>query len=310
MSSGEPVLLVTGITGHSGRYFLQELVRTGYAGNIRCIVRSSSNTAALDESGLNVESLVGDLNDTQFLARAMVGVDTLLHIAGIHYSVNVIHAAVEANVTRAILVHTTGIYSKHKSAAEEYVDIERAVSSATANAPIAVVYLRPTMIYGYANDRNMAVFIRLVDRLRFVPVVAHGASLLQPVHGSDLGRAYYAVLMHPDLPRGDYVLSGDQPISMLEMFRSISENLGKRTTFISVPLGLGVFLARCLRVLTSGGLDFVERVQRMGEDRSFPHEDAREAFGYDPMKFSAGLSEEIAEYRRLRRRGPRVPAGR
>lgn len=292
------MLLVTGITGHSGRYFLQELIDNKYEGTIRCIVRETSDTSMLDNSGLKVEKVVGELTDQEFVNRAMVGVDEVMHIASIFYSVNIIKAAVKNNVKRAIFVHTTGIYSKYKSASEEYQNIELTIQDTikNSNSNIHFIYLRPTMIYGYLNDRNMIVFIKMVDKLRVFPVISNGKNLLQPVNGRDLGKAYYQLLMKKEITKGDYILSGEKPISMLEMFKLISNNLNKKTTFISIPLGLGVFMARCLKLITFGKVDYVERVQRMGEDRNFPHDVAERDFGYKPMLFSEGLKIEIKDY--------------
>lgn len=292
------MLLITGITGHSGRYFLQELINNKYEGNIRVIVRKTSNTSLLDDSGLNIEKLVGDLRDRDFVDKAMSGVDTVIHIASIFHSVELMKAAVKNNVKRAILVHTTGVYSKYKSASQEYKSIEKSIASIIneSNSHIGLVYLRPTMIYGYLNDRNMVVFIKLVDKFRIFPVINHGKNLLQPVNGRDLGRAYFQILSKPDIQRGDYILSGEKPMTMLEMFRQISSFLGKKTVFISVPLGLGVFMARCLKLCTFGKVDYIEKVQRMGEDRNFPHDAATNEFGYNPMPFEEGLRIEVEQY--------------
>ncbi|WP_099252851.1 SDR family oxidoreductase [Thermoanaerobacterium thermosaccharolyticum] len=292
------MLLVTGITGHSGKYFLKELIKNKYEGPIRCIVRETSDTSLIDSSGLNIEKVVGNLNDQEFIDKAMAGVDTVIHIASIFYSVNIIKAAVKYNVKRAILVHTTGIYSKYKSASKEYKEIEQTIDKIIkqSNSSIGLIYLRPTMIYGYINDKNMIVFIKMVDKLRLFPVIDHGKNLLQPVNGRDLGKAYYQVLTSSNIMNGDYILSGEKPISMLEMFNLISKNLNKRTVFFSVPLGLGVFLARCLKVCTFGKVDYIEKVQRMGEDRSFPHDAAERDFGYKPMPFEEGLKIEVQEY--------------
>ncbi|KXH86912.1 nucleoside-diphosphate sugar epimerase [Sporosarcina sp. HYO08] len=164
------------------------------------------------------------------------------------------------------------------------------------NSTIGLIYLRPTMIYGYINDSNMIVFIKMVDRLRLFPIIDQGKNLLQPVNGRDLGKAYYQVLKKSNIVSGDYILSGESPISMKELFRLISQILGKNTTFISIPLALGVFMARFLKVITLGKVDYIERVQRMGEDRSFPHESAAKDFGYRPMSLSEGLKIEIKEY--------------
>jgi len=292
------MLLVTGITGHSGRYFLRELVANGLEDSLKCVVRETSDISLLDASGLSIEMIVGDLGDQSLMDKAMVGVDTVVHIGSIFYSTTVMKAAAKSNVKRVILVHTTGIYSKYKSASGEYRNIERTIGRIVerSDTKIGTIYLRPTMIYGYPNDRNMIKFIKMVDKLRFLPVIDHGKSLIQPVNGRDLGRAYYQVLDKSNIMDGDYILSGEKPVTMLEMFKLISENLGRKTTFISVPLGLGMFMARCLKITTLGRIDYVERVERMAEDRSFSHEVASADFNYAPMPFAEGLRIEIEQY--------------
>jgi len=292
------MILVTGITGYSGSYFLKELINNKFEGVLRCIVRETSDTSLLDSSGLNIEKFVGDLNDQVLMDNAMVGVDTVVHIGSIFYSMTVIKAAVKNNVRRAIFVHTTGIYSKYKSASEEYKNIELSILKIIeqSKSRIGLIYLRPTMIYGYINDKNMIVFIKMVDKLRLLPVINHGKNLLQPVNGRDLGKAYFQILSQPNIMSGDYILSGEKPIKMIEMFTLISNNLNKKTTFISVPLKLGEFMARCLKICTFGKVDYIERVQRMGEDRNFSHEEASKDFNYKPMPFSDGLKIEVEEY--------------
>ena len=292
------MLLITGITGHSGRYFLQELINNKYDGPIRCIVRSTSDTSMLDNSGLNIDKAVGELTDQEFLDKAMVGVEEIIHVASIFYSTKVIEAAVKNNIRRAIFVHTTGIYSKYKSASEEYQNIERTIKQTIENSKsdIQLIYLRPTMIYGYLNDRNMVIFIKMVDRFRILPIIANGRNLLQPVNGRDLGKAYYQVLLKKEIVDGDYILSGDKPISMIEVFELISYYLNKRTFFFSIPLCLGVFMGRLLKLITLNRVDYIERIQRMGEDRNFPHDAAKTDFMYSPMPFEDGLKMVIEEY--------------
>lgn len=292
------MLLVTGITGHSGKYFMQELINHKYEDIIRCVVRSSSDTSLLDNCALKIEKVVGDLTDQEFMDGCMKDIDTVMHIGAIFYSIQVMKAAVKNNVKRAILVHTTGVYSKYKSASEEYMNIEsevRTIIKDNASA-IGLTILRPTMIYGTVNDKNMVIFIKMVDKLRLFPVIDRGKSLLQPVNGRDLGKAYYQVLAKSEIMNGDYILSGGKPIMMLDMFKLISNNLGKKTVFVNVPLGFGEFSARILKAVTFGKVDYIEKVQRMGEDRSYPHDDATIDFGYDPMPFEEGLRLEVEQY--------------
>ena len=55
--------------------------------------------------------------------------DVIFHIVNIRKSINIINAAIKNNVKWVILVHTTGIYSKYKSASKEYIDIENKISN-------------------------------------------------------------------------------------------------------------------------------------------------------------------------------------
>jgi uncharacterized protein YbjT (DUF2867 family) len=293
------MLLVTGITGHTGRYFLQELIDHKYEGPIRCIVRETSDTSMLDNSGLNIEKVYGDLNDKEFIRKVMSGVDNIMHIYNIHHSPMIVQAAIENYVKRAILVHTTGIYSNFKYASQGYKDVEKKVIEMTAdpNCPTKVTILRPTMIYGDLCDSNMSKFIRMIDRLRIMPVINGGKSLIQPVNARDLGKAFYTVLMSPEKTAEiAYDLSGEKPLQMIEVFKMISDSLNKKTAFVSVPMGFGVFLAKVAKVFSLGKVDYVERVQRMGEDRSYPHAEAKKDFNYNPMSFEEGIQIEVNQY--------------
>lgn len=291
------MLLVTGITGHTGKYFLQELIHHKYDGEIRCIVREKSDTSLLDNSGLKIEKVIGDLNNKEFIDACMKDVDTVFHIVNIRYSLNIVEAAIKNNVKRAILVHTTGIYSKFRIASEEYKIIESKLQEIIQNKKIKVTILRPTMIYGDLCDHNMSKFIKMIDRFRVFPVINHGKGLIQPVNARDLGKAYYSVLMMKnDNVKQEYILSGEKPITMMDAFKLINDNLDKKTIFISFPLWFGVLLARILKLLSFGRVDYIEKVQRMSEDRSFSHEKAKKDFGYNPESFEIGIAREVKQY--------------
>jgi nucleoside-diphosphate-sugar epimerase len=294
------LLLVTGITGHSGRYFLQELIKNKYEGTIRCIIRETSNTSMLDNSGLKIEKVVGNLDDQEVLDKAMSGVDTVMHIFNIHHSQMIVQSAIKNNVKRAILVHTTGIYSNFKNASQEYKEIEEKIMEVVknGNCKTSITILRPTMIYGDLCDHNISKFIKMVDKLPIIPVINKGNSLLQPVNARDLGKVYYTVLMtYPNsIELKAYDLSGEKPIKMIDVIKLISHELNKKTIFLSFPLELSVFVTKILKVITNGKIDFIEKIQRMGENRDYSHEDATNDFGYNPMPFEDGVEIEVKEY--------------
>lgn len=292
------MLLVTGITGHIGKYFLKENIKNKFQGPIRCIFRENSSTSMTDNSELNLEKVIGYLEDQEFMNQTMIGINTVVHIVSIFYSVTVMRAATKNNVKRAILAHTTGIYSKYKSALEEYKVIEQNIDMIIKenNSKIIFIFLIPTMIYGYINDRNMVVFIRMVDKLGLFSIIDQCRNLLQPFNGGDLGKAYYHALMKSDIMIGGYILFGEKLISMKFLLRMISQMLDMKTAFISVPLTLGVFMAKFFKIYSVGKFAYIKKVQRMGKDRNFSHESAAKDFYYKLMPLFVGLKLEIDGY--------------
>ena len=299
------MLLITGIMGRSGTYLLKELASDGSNsiynkfGRIRVIVRSSEDTRVLNECGLNIEIFIGDLRNEEFLKMALEGVSTLLHIAGISFSLDIVRIASKKNIKRVILVHTTGIFSKYKAAGEYYRNIEKCVYNVSKVYGMDLTILRPTMIYGSVNDRNVIVFVKMIDKLMVVPVVDHAKYKLQPVHVSDLGKAYHQVLLNSDKTANkEYILSGRNPIMLSDMFKIIEKKLGVKRKYLSFPFFIAYSGAWVVYLMTFCKTDYREKVQRLCEHRVFPHDEAARDFGYNPISFEEGIMPEVEEWKR------------
>lgn len=304
-------LVITGVTGEkSGAAFVRQLhanreeLRSAFPGGIRALVRPSSRTEYLKQILPDVELFVGEFVRSELLDQALSGADTLVHIAGIQTSLPIVEAAARCHVRRAILVHTTGIYSKYKQAGEGYREIDAEVERICRKHNISLTILRPTMIYGTLSDRNVSEFIRMVDRLPLMPVIRGARYWLQPVWFEDLGRAYYLVLTRESATAGkNYDLSGGAPILLRDMLSEIGSQLGKkRVRFINCPFALAYAGAFVLRAVSLGRIDIREKVQRLCEDRAYSHEAASADFGYEPVSFQVGVREEIRAYLQSRRK--------
>lgn len=301
------ILVLTGSTGKSGGELTEiigknlDSVNTFFPDGIRAVVRPTSNTKKLEKLIPNVEKIIGNVNDSIVLKKAFKGADTLVHIAGIHCSREVVQAAADCRMRRLIMVHTTGIYSKYKAAGEEYRHIDEFVYKTCKENGMILTILRPTMIYGNVSDRNIVTFIKMVDGLPVMPVVNGARYELQPVHYKDLGDAYFKVLINEQSTANrDFILSGGAPILLRDMLIEIGNNLGKRVKFVSCPFRVAYFGAWVVYCLTLKKKDYREKVQRLCEPRTFPHQEATDAFGYAPRTFREGVKDEVAEYLKKR----------
>ena len=299
-------LAVTGITCNSGRIFVKYLsenitqIDSIYPGGIRAVCRESSRVVEFTELLPKAEICKCDLTDKPRLQQAFEGINTIVHIAGIHWSREVFDAAVHCGVNRIITVHTSGIYSQHKSIGEEYRTIENYCCKLCNDNNVSLTILRPTMIYGCVNDRNIIKFVRMVDNLPIIPIINGGNYYLQPVHYIDLGRAIYDVLINDkQCINKDYILSGKEPVLLKDMFIEIGKNLGKKVHFLFCPFWLAYSGASFLYFLSFMKIDYREKVQRLCENRAFPHDEATISFGYNPRSFQEGIIQEVRDYIRF-----------
>ena len=290
------MLLVTGATSHTGKFFFKRLELENYPGKIRCIIREGSKVGWLKNLKLNIEFFKGDLTNIESIRECFDSVDTVLNIAGIHYSLQIIELGLEKNVNWFICVHTTGIYSKFKSASKEYKKIENLMSKYSEVTTI----IRPTMIYGGKQDKNMWKLISYLDNSYVFPIFGSGKNLFQPIFAKDLGNAYYDILLNKENVKGkNYDLSGGSEITYNLMLKTVSSLLSRKNLYIHIPIWFSLALLFLYKLLKKKSFSVsYEQILRMKEDKVFPHLNAKRDFGFSPIEFYDGISIEIEEYKK------------
>ena len=286
-------LLVTGATGHTAWYFFKKLSEEKYNKEIKCLIRKGSKTENLKFYNLKFKFIEIDFNNIDQLKNSMKGSKTVLHIASIKLSPNILKAGSEVGIDWFICVHTTGRYSKFKSASIEYIKIEDQLINKYSNLTI----LRPTLIYGDSRDKNFSRLIKFIYKFNFFPVFGSGKNLMQPVNVEDLASAYLNVLKNKDSSFGkQYNLSGRDQISYISILRKISHLLNRKIIFFHFPIWLSVTVVYIAKIIMRSHFPItVEQVLRMKEDKVFSYKEAKNDFGYDPMKFNYGIQKEVDE---------------
>lgn len=290
-------IAVTGATGHPGRWFIDRLIREKFEGEIVCLVRSGSDISQIEQSGLRYRLVYGSLGGVpdrqEIYENFLDGADIFMHIAGIQYSKELLTAAIKKKVGWAVLVHTTGRYSKYKSASAEYIKIEDEILS--WRDKIGITIIRPTMIYGSVMDVNMHKLISYFNKHKFFPLFGDGHNLMQPVHSRDLGNAFYEVIeKRATTFNKNYNLSGLKPQTYYDIIQTVCKSMGKKIVIIKIPIWLSVLAAQIYNlVFGKRAIISVEQVLRMQEDKNFSYEDAARDFGYQPISFEEGIREEI-----------------
>ena len=283
-------IAVTGATGFSGPFVVRELRRRFPEAPIRCLVRPGSDRTRL--GGLAVEFAVGDLHDADSVLAALGDADTLVNVAslGFGWTESLFDAIRRSRVRRGVFVSTTAILTrlpvKSRPVRERGEELVR-----TSGLEWTIV--RPTMIYGTAEDRNIARLIRFVERSPVIPIIAPDA-LQQPVHVADVASAIVACLETPATIGRTYNLSGREPLAFEALVRETVRATGRRRAVVRVQLDPVLSLVRFYNRLASNPRLRVEQVLRLREDKAFDHIAAQQDFGFSPRSFADGVREEVA----------------
>ena len=263
------MILVTGATGHLGNVLVRELLAKGE--QVRALVLPGESCDSLNL--LNVETVVGNILDPEALDRAMAGVETVYHLAGIISIVpgaeevmrkvnvegarNVAEAALRANVRR--MVHTSSIHAYKREPHGVIMDEK------TPFAPD-----NPAGSYDRTKAEGTLAVLEVVKK-GLDAVIACPTGIIGPHDylGSEMGqlvKTFAARKLHflvtgsfdfvdvRDVARGliaaaergrsgeAYILSGHR--ITLEKLRKMTQKIaGIRSPQILVPFGLAMFFA-------------------------------------------------------------------
>jgi len=283
-------ILVTGATGFTGSYVVPLLLENGW--DVACFVRETSATSYLPTD--QIELRYGDLENRESIIAAMEGIDTLVSIAslGFGHASNVIKAAKDSGVSRAVFFSTTSLFTTLNPGSKAIrLEAERLIQE----SGIPHTIIRPTMIYGSSRDRNLCKFIKFIKRSPVFPVFGSGEYKLQPVYVGDLANAVVSILASDKTIDRSYNLSGGSEFTLNDLVDEISQAVGKKTRLIHLPPGPFVLF---LSLLEKASIKFPiksEQIQRFNEHKVFSHQNATEDFGYAPRLFSEGLQIELKE---------------
>lgn len=322
------LVLVTGATGFVGSAVVRALLAAGYP--VRALVRTSSPRANL--AALDVETVEGDMRDVESVARAMVGIRYLMHVAAdyrlwssereeirrnnVTGTRTVMEAALRSGVERIVYtssVATLGLRSDGQAADETVALAETAAIGAYKRSKVAAQRLVETMI---ARDSLPAIIvnpstpigprdIRPTPTGRIIVEAASGHmpgyvhTGLNLVHVDDVASGHLAALTRGRI--GERYILGGQDVFLVDMLRDIAGLVGRRPPRVRMPRRLlypAAAIAEMIATRTGREPFLTLDGLHMAKNRMFfTSAKATRDLGFDARPYAEGLRDAIGWFR-------------
>ncbi len=323
--SGENIL-VTGATGFTGQTLCRKLAAAG--ANLRCVARESSDVNSL--SDLPITWIRGEIYDEATLTEATQDVSYVFHVAAafneekatdedyrkVHvYSTQILAKLLTGRegFKRFLHVSTVGVHG--------HIEIDRAdetyrfapgdgyqrtklegelwLSEYAAENDFPYSIVRPTPIYG-PGDKRLLKFFKMADR-GFTLMLGSGKGMYHLVHVEDLVNVFMLAATSDKAASEIFIAAADEPISIIEMGKSIGRAIGKTPCTILLPIW-PFFLAADISkaVCTPLGIQppiYRRRVGFYTKDRQFDNSKVRNLLDYEFIHDNeTGLAETAKWY--------------
>ena len=320
--------LITGATGFVGAAVLRGLLDAGH--EVRALVRPASDRRNL--ANLPVEVVIGDLNDTASLRRAVSGCASLFHVAADYrlwipepaaiYRTNVegtkqlLRSALEAGVSRIVYtssVATLGIDPNRRPATEETpareTDMvghykrskylaEQAVLELVRASRAPVVIVNPSAPVGPRDIKPTPTGRIIVDMLRR-RMPAYVATGLNVVHVEDVAAGHLSAFQQGKV--GERYILGGENLTLKEILDAIAEIAGVPAPRVRIPHDVVLPIAWAAEQVArwTGREPFatVDGIRMARKFMYFSHDKAVRELGYRPRPAREGLAAAIAWFR-------------
>lgn len=292
-------IAVIGASGEVGYRLVQRLAcRHSIVAIVRRAGKRDFSECArrADEDGVEVR-VFPDVSDTPALSAALDGCDAVINAGYIWFAqaVNDALAHCKTPPRHAIFTGSTGIFTRQPSESAQRKRLAEAYIRQQLRCHWTII--RPTMIYGHKDDRNISRLVRAVDRLRVFPLIGDGSSLIQPVFIHDLVLAYEIALLNERCYGKTYNVGGGRAYSNRELIRCAAARLGKKPLFLPMPaslIGVAVSVLACLKLSPISQ----EQVRRFQENKDVDLHPFIDEFKYVPRDFEHGIGELVDDMKR------------
>lgn len=249
-------VLVTGANGHIGRKLISSLKNQTEPVDVVAMVRSARAAETVRKDHPDADIKIVDYRDAEGIAAAGDGCDKIVHLVGIiketaANSFEMAHeGACEALMKAGIEANSLiclGIIGTDTRSENACFRSRAAAEKILLSGKVRATVIRVPMVLGEGDYASLSLARKARSRLVFT---FRGESLEQPIDSDDVIRAIIAALRVTPAPQ-ILELAGPESLSRTELIKRAGRVVGHQPRVVSIPFGVGYFLARILESVSN-----------------------------------------------------------
>lgn len=281
------------IIGSSGELGFRLVRRLSEHHQIKCIVRNLNKKDFGQFKNIELYQVDG-IDDIEKLSLVIDGVDVVINASYIWFAEKINQAIYNTKVkpkhiiftgSQSIFTNLLTQGAKIKKDADDYVH-QKFLYSWTI--------IRPTMIFGHSNDKNVSKLTKTLKKIPIMPLIGNGNALIQPVYIEDIVTAYEIALLNEKFFNKAFNIASAYPVSNKSLFKMIASKLEKRVIFI--PLSPNI-ISLIIKVLSLFKYKIISQgqVQRFQENKDVDLTEFISYFGFTPHTVEQGVDKLIKD---------------
>lgn len=291
-------IFVTGASGFVGSHLVPQLIDSGF--QVTALCRTYEEKKKIN---FEIPVVVGDLSQKGQWSKSLANQEAIIHLASeiaakdfisfvrnnVIATKNLIKAAKYYEVKKIILFSSAAVTSTRL---DWYAQTKKSQEAIVKSCGIDYAILRPSMIYGPKDPKNIGWLIKMVSVLPIIPLPGGGKFGRQPVFVDDIVKIVIK-LISKSYGKKIFEIHGYEYINVSQMIKVICEKTKSQKLIVPVPLFfLIVFFWLAERLLPNPKYTS-DQIRSLISGEKFQGDDWRKIFDIIPTRFEDGIGEMI-----------------
>lgn len=234
-------ILVTGAAGFVGQHVVRSLVDSGYK-----VIALDKNKGNFGKLAKKIDVVTADLAVKGSWTRRVKSADVLIHLAAQISSrypedfdrnntlatLNLLDSLKGSKLKKIILFSSAAVTSIRK---DKYALTKMEQEKIVKKSGFKYVILRPSMMYGPKDDKNIGWIIKVIKKYPVIPLPGGGNFGRQPVFIGDICKIVLR-LVEKNYPKPIYEIHGFEYVTMKQMVKEIRRALKQIKIMVYVPI--------------------------------------------------------------------------